>query len=77
MGEATPCGRGYATLGCVSVGQARVRVLVVDDDPNFVEAAAALLGADKRLEVVGGAHGGEEAVRQARLVEPDGSRWMS
>jgi DNA-binding NarL/FixJ family response regulator len=49
----------------------RVCVLVVDDDPNFVEATTGVLGADKRLEVVGAAFSGEEAVRQARLLEPD------
>jgi len=49
----------------------RIRVLVVDDDPNFVEAATAMLGADKRLEVVGSAFSGEEAVRQVRVLEPD------
>jgi DNA-binding NarL/FixJ family response regulator len=55
----------------MAAGRGRVRVLVVDDDPNFVEATTAMLGADKRLEVVGAALSGEEAVRQARLLEPD------
>jgi len=30
-----------------------------------------MLGADKRLEVVGSAFSGEEAVRQVRVLEPD------
>lgn len=46
-------------------------MLVVDDDPSFVEATTAILGADKRLEVVGKAFSGDEALRQARALEPD------
>lgn len=48
-----------------------IRVLVVDDDPDFVEAAKASLAADRRIEVVGGAAGGEEAVRQAAELRPE------
>jgi DNA-binding NarL/FixJ family response regulator len=43
------------------VGEEKIRVLIVDDDPNFVEAATALLAADQRLEVVGGAGNGERS----------------
>jgi DNA-binding NarL/FixJ family response regulator len=49
----------------------KVRVLVVDDDPNFVEAATAMLAADQRLEVVGGAGNGEEAVERAAALQPE------
>jgi DNA-binding NarL/FixJ family response regulator len=52
------------------VSEERIRVLVVDDDPNFVEAAAAMLAADQRLEVVGGASNGEEAVAKAAALHP-------
>ena len=52
------------------VGEEKIRVLIVDDDPNFVEAATALLAADKRLEVVGGAGNGEEAVAKAAALRP-------
>ena len=48
----------------------KVRVLVVDDDPNFVEAARAMLAADQRLEVVGEAGSGEEAVAKAAALHP-------
>jgi DNA-binding NarL/FixJ family response regulator len=48
----------------------KIRVLVVDDDPNFVEAARAMLAADQRLEVVGGAGSGEEAVAKAAALHP-------
>jgi len=49
----------------------KIRVLVVDDDPNFIEAAKAMLAADQRLEVVGGAGNGEEAVAQAAALHPE------
>jgi CheY-like chemotaxis protein len=48
-----------------------VRVLVVDDDPDFVEAAKLSLAADRRIEVVGGATSGEEAVKQAAALRPE------
>jgi two-component system chemotaxis response regulator CheB len=46
----------------------KVRVLVVDDDLDFVEAAMASLAADRRIEVVGDAANGEKAVRQAAAL---------
>jgi DNA-binding NarL/FixJ family response regulator len=49
----------------------KVRVLVVDDDPDFVEAAKVSLASDRRIEVVGGATSGEEAVRQAAALRPE------
>jgi DNA-binding NarL/FixJ family response regulator len=53
----------------VSAGD-KIRVLVVDDDPNFAEAARTLLAADQRLEVVGRAASGEEAVAKAAALRP-------
>ena len=49
----------------------KVRVLVVDDDPDFVEAAKLSLEDDRRIEVVGGATSGEEAVKQAAALRPE------
>lgn len=49
---------------------AQIRVLVVDDDPNFVEAVTAMLEADRRLTVVGAASTGEEALRRVSELEP-------
>jgi DNA-binding NarL/FixJ family response regulator len=49
----------------------KVRVLVVDDDPDFLEAAKVSLAADRRIEIVGGAASGEEAVRQAAALQPE------
>ena len=51
-------------------GEEKIRVLIVDDDPNFVEATTALLAADQRLEVVGGAGNGEEAFTKAAALRP-------
>jgi DNA-binding NarL/FixJ family response regulator len=52
-------------------GQKTVRVLVVDDDPNFIEAITASFSADQRLEVVGAASNGREAVQQAAALRPE------
>jgi DNA-binding NarL/FixJ family response regulator len=46
-------------------------VLIADDEPFFVEAIEALLAEDDRVEVVGTAGDGEEAVKLARSLEPD------
>jgi DNA-binding NarL/FixJ family response regulator len=49
----------------------KVRVLVVDDDPDFLEAAKVSLAADRRIEIVGGAANGEDAVRQVAALQPE------
>ena len=48
-----------------------VRVLIADDHRLFAEALRAILSADQRIEVVGLASSGEEAVQQAGELEPD------
>jgi DNA-binding NarL/FixJ family response regulator len=48
-----------------------LRVLIADDEPLFAEALAALLGVDERIEVVGRALDGIEAVELARKLDPD------
>jgi DNA-binding NarL/FixJ family response regulator len=48
-----------------------VRVLIADDEPLFVEMLEAVLGADPRIEVVGTARDGGEAVELALELEPD------
>jgi DNA-binding NarL/FixJ family response regulator len=48
-----------------------IRVLLVDDEPLFLEALAALLARDDRVEVVGTTETGEEAVNLAAAVKPD------
>jgi len=48
-----------------------VRVLIADDHRLFAEALEAILAADERIEVVGQASDGGEAVEFARSLKPD------
>jgi DNA-binding NarL/FixJ family response regulator len=48
-----------------------LRVLIADDEPLFAEALEVLLGADERIEVVGRAGDGSQAVRLAQELDPD------
>jgi len=48
-----------------------VRVLIADDEPLFAEALELLLAGDERIEVVGRASDGSQAVELARKLEPD------
>jgi DNA-binding NarL/FixJ family response regulator len=48
-----------------------VRVVLADDESLFVEALAALLELDERIDVVGRARDGLEALRLIATVRPD------
>jgi DNA-binding NarL/FixJ family response regulator len=48
-----------------------VRVLLVDDEPMFLEALKALLEADERVDVVAVAGNGPDAIKLAVTVRPD------
>ena len=48
-----------------------VRVLIADDEPLFVETVEALLADDDRVEVVGTAANGKQAVELATALTPD------
>ncbi len=48
-----------------------VRVLIVDDEPLFVEMVEALLAFDERIDVIGTAKDGLEAVDRATTLSPD------
>ena len=50
---------------------AKVRVLVADDDQAFLEAIRTMFAFDERLEVVGEAYDGEQAVGLAAELAPD------
>jgi NarL family two-component system response regulator LiaR len=50
---------------------AKVRVLVADDDPTFLEALRVMLEFDERLEIVGEAYDGERAIARAAELAPD------
>jgi DNA-binding NarL/FixJ family response regulator len=48
-----------------------LRLLVADDNLLFAEALTQLLEADERIQVVGCAYNGAEAIDFARKLEPD------
>ena len=48
-----------------------IRVLIADDEPLFVETVEALLAGDERVEVVGSASNGKQAVELATQLTPD------
>jgi DNA-binding NarL/FixJ family response regulator len=49
----------------------KVRVLIADDHRLFVEALDAILSTDGRVEVVGHAYNGHEAVDLVRVRKPE------
>jgi DNA-binding NarL/FixJ family response regulator len=49
----------------------KIRVVVADDHRLFAQALEAILATDDRIEVVGHAADGAEAVRLALSVDPD------
>jgi len=49
----------------------KIRVLIADDHRMFAEALEAILTGDDRLEIVGQAGDGSEAVRLALTTRPD------
>ncbi|TML20681.1 MAG: response regulator transcription factor [Actinobacteria bacterium] len=53
------------------VVRAPVRVLIVDDHALFAEALMLTLGIDERIDVVGHAAAGAEAVTLTRTLRPD------
>ena len=48
-----------------------IRVLIADDHRLFLEALDAILAVDPRIEVVGRARNGRDAVDQYRRLRPD------
>jgi DNA-binding NarL/FixJ family response regulator len=48
-----------------------VRVLIADDHRLFAEALEAILATDERIQVVGHAHDGVEAIELWRSLRPD------
>ena len=51
--------------------QRPARVLIADDEPLFVDSVRALLSGDDRVEVVGTAANGHDAVDLAVALDPD------
>ncbi len=48
-----------------------VRILLVDDSPEFLESAVSFLSTNSELKVVGYAASGDEALEQVQELEPD------
>jgi DNA-binding NarL/FixJ family response regulator len=48
-----------------------VRILLVDDSPDFLDCAARFLAGRPEMKVVGLARSGEEAVESAQKLSPD------
>ena len=67
--EARPTRPIAASLG--PVGSPPYRILVAEDDEDFLDTLAAVLEADGRFEVAGRARNGREAVELAVRLEPD------
>jgi len=53
-----------------------LRVLIVDDDPHFLDAVEALLERAEQFEVVGRAANGEAAYAEQPNCCPTRSRWI-
>ena len=51
--------------------QGPARVLIADDEPLFVQSVQALLASDDRVEVIGTAANGHDAVDLAVALDPD------
>ena len=49
----------------------KIRVLIADDHRLFSEALGAILAAEPRIDLVGRARNGEEAIEQALALKPD------
>jgi DNA-binding NarL/FixJ family response regulator len=54
-----------------NVPTARLRVLVADDSPAVLRSLCAWLETQPRLQVIGVAHNGQDAIRSASLSRPD------
>ena len=52
-------------------GMKKIRVLVVDDNREYVEVLCSFLKQERRIEVVGCAYDGLEAINLLRMTEPD------
>ena len=55
----------------MTAGSGSIRVLLVDDDPGFLDLLETLLGQEAEIEVVGSAENGERALQLAIALRPD------
>jgi two-component system, NarL family, nitrate/nitrite response regulator NarL len=68
--ELTPSVLMKSTVAARKLAES-IRVLIVDDEPLFVELVEVVLGAESGIEIVGVAADGAEAVRLAAELDPD------
>ena len=50
---------------------AKIRVLLVDDNPEFLDAATRFVATESEVEVIGRALSGREAVAKIETLQPD------
>ncbi|MEJ2263101.1 MAG: response regulator transcription factor [Anaerolineales bacterium] len=48
-----------------------IRTLLVDDNPEFLEAAKRFLTSDEQLKIIGTALSGQEAIKKVKELNPD------
>jgi DNA-binding NarL/FixJ family response regulator len=48
-----------------------IRVYLVDDSQDFLEAVARFLGSDSRVDIIGQSQSGEDAIQQVPMLKPD------
>jgi DNA-binding NarL/FixJ family response regulator len=48
-----------------------IRILLVDDDPDFLRSIRQFLEVDQRTEVVGSLHSSREALEEVSRLQPD------
>jgi DNA-binding NarL/FixJ family response regulator len=48
-----------------------IRTLLVDDSPEFLDAAGRFLASDPYIEIIGSALSGQEAIKQIDSLKPD------
>ena len=58
-------------MGAATNLRKSIRVLIADDHRLFAQALEAILGTDERIDVVGRARDGGEAVQLALQLDPD------
>jgi DNA-binding NarL/FixJ family response regulator len=48
-----------------------IRTLLVDDNPEFLEAAKRFLSSETQLKIIGTAYSGQEAINKTEIHHPD------
>ena len=66
-----PAGSTFTQAIGSRIASVPARLLLVDDDENYLDALTAMLGRDDRFEIVGRAGNGAEAVGLASSLLPD------